>query len=324
MDTELFERQLSPEQAARGYAEAAAEASTLRHTRQRNSRLVRIGAVSVAVLAVGAAGGAITLGHSNSASAGQFNPAVVAPKAQAVTERVSGGTAAEQQLLTSILSGMDSDQFLSASIGSAPAGTGQDGPWLYFTTPAGAQRGADIVKPAWEAMLVAGAYRDRSTDAGLPANIGFSIRSVMPDGSSADLAGGDSILGPQMSTPATAYTADQIVQKISAHFPTHQLVINSISFVRPNQLAPVVVATTSDPQAFINSDYDLKSIFGDVNSYEGVYVQVNDEQGNPVIVLGIAPRIGEVTRWIRPNLDTHGSSGVAPIPTGDAVPIPTS
>ncbi len=246
-------------------------------------------------------------------------PNVIKSANHPVSARVSAPNAASDTLLQQIMARVDSGAFAGATVADPPAGFDQfkNGAvsWITLTGPASTEQGPEAVKPLWESMLVAGAYRDLSAGQGVTPDAGFSTAFVNPDGSPSDYGGNQFVLGPTPDEAPADYSQDQMTQLITQNVAKLGVTLTSINYVQPNQYAPLVVLTTDDPAGFVKADYSLNRVFGDVGKYEGVYVEVDDSAGDPAVIIGVSNRIGETTRWIR--------SDLAPATAGDGDPNPS-
>ncbi|HEX5556369.1 MAG TPA: hypothetical protein VFX13_01990 [Gaiellales bacterium] len=248
--------------------------------------------------------------------------ALTAARVRVATRAVNGGSVSQRDLLQEILGRVDSRLFTQVELTPPPAGYDQfpatDGTWIDFTTAAGGPSGSgpDALIASWEAMIVAGAYRDLSAAACVPASVGLSTSFVRADGTPADISGGDGVLGPVPSSDPADYTEREITQTVESNIGQVGLHLDSIRFIEPNHLVPIVVATTQDPAGFVKHDYSLQSLFGDVSRYEGLCVEVLDTNGAPVEVVGVSNRIDQATRWIRPGLSSPSAGDAYPSPGG--------
>ncbi|MFN2466650.1 MAG: hypothetical protein ABR521_00750 [Gaiellaceae bacterium] len=193
-------------------------------------------------------------------------------------------------------------------IDSAEPATVRRGPALHVIVAA-SDTGAGSVRPVWIANLLAGAFNDRLYQAGFSRLSELSIDLLLPGGELVDAGGGLGYVvpGQQFALTAEGVLAAHIEQGLSEL----GLTAESISFIRPVQRAPIVVAETPAPAAFVHAAMDLatwRTIFGDYSDLEGFYLEVADTQGNPVLIQAESGRVGGGLGWVRPDLELDRSS----------------
>jgi hypothetical protein len=177
------------------------------------------------------------------------------------------------------------------------------GLWVYITVPASGL-GAPAVRPVWEANLVVAALRDEvHATAGSPDVVGSQVSAELPSGVVEPNVGGGvgDVMYDQAFSPATP---GDITHELRARAAQMDLRIRSIDVLRPLQAAPAVVATTSNPEGFIQvADGKIDQLFGGLAAYEGEYLEVRDSSGSPIFIQASSFRTGVGQRWIRPDLD---------------------
>jgi hypothetical protein len=146
-------------------------------------------------------------------------------------------------------------------------------------------------------MLLAGAYNAEAVQYGYPQLAG--IKESYADGSfdALDTFAESAPLGSAPSSESAA--AAQIDQNlVSAN-----LTPVSVTFEHPDLLAPVVVASTSNPTTYMANRASI-DIFGDA-AYEGELLEVEDSQTGAVFfVWGDSPRTQGVVSWTAPQYQT--------------------
>ena len=170
--------------------------------------------------------------------------------------------------------------------------------WLQFSIPTG--RGPGTIKAQWMAFLVAGSFRDESAQStALPAVGGAILR-----GYGAQLIGGS-------DHPPITVTAP-IDQIIASRLTAIGLTSTSITDAKPELgVAPIVITQTSDPASFVAAHPEpWGEVFGDLNTYEGTYLEVDDTTGSPVIVGAYASRAAHGVEWVRPGLRSFTMGGL--------------
>ena len=249
-----------------------------------------LGAVAVFVVV------AVGCGQASGQGSGPRHRGAAAPGTM-----VSGGTASQQSAVESILTGLGSNNQISeikiTASGPSDFATSSDS-WVDFTIPTG--RGPETIRAQWMAFLVAGAFRDMSAQSSTLPPVG----GVILDGYGAQIIGGS-------DHPAITVTAPND-QTIDSNLQAIGLSPVSISHAQPDSgIAPIVIAQTSDPASFVAKHPNpWADVFGDVNLYEGTYLEVDDPQGQPVLIGAYASRAAHGVSWIRPDLATSISSDV--------------
>ncbi len=214
---------------------------------------------------------------------------------------ITGGTPAQQTAVRNIVDGLGPANGISqiriASSGPDAFATQADS-WLQFSIPTG--RGPGTIKAQWMAFLVAGSFRDESAQStALPAVGGAILR-----GYGAQLIGGS-------DHPPITVTAP-IDQIIASRLTAIGLTSTSITDAKPELgVAPIVITQTSDPASFVAAHPEpWGEVFGDLNTYEGTYLEVDDTTGSPVIVGAYASRAAHGVEWVRPGLRSFTMGGL--------------
>src|SRR5207248_2129602 len=104
-----------------------------------------------------------------------------------------------------------------------------------------------------------------------------------------------------------------LAAKLSANLSQIGLTPVSIQFVKPDDYAPIVVATTKDPAGFLRDHPNFTfDVFGDLDNWEGVYFEIDDASGNPVWQSGSSSRTGVGTSWADPSFASTERLGYEP------------
>jgi hypothetical protein len=228
-----------------------------------------------------------------------------------------GGTSSERDLLDQILAGVDSWAIKSAEIESSPPpdfeGTVSAPDWLQVNVPF-AQTTSEISRfseAQWETMLVAGAYRDLTVANSLPSTDGYTLGYLDDKGT----VGGDQSatrIGGDPSHDIPTEPEDTVQQQIIAGLKEVGLTPDSVSFLHPHKIAPVAFATTEDAKAFADKvqtgGVTADGIFGRLTNYEGVYLEVDDSTGAPVVIFSTSTRANQGLTWYRPDLGLGGGA----------------
>lgn len=170
---------------------------------------------------------------------------------------------------------------------------------LVRRSPPGWGRGPATIKAQWMAYLVAGSFRDESAQSTALPPVG----GVILDGYGVQVIGGSDHSPITITAP--------IDQTILTKLKAIGLTPISISDAQPETgIAPVVSAQTSEPATFVaHNAAPWTDVFGDLNHYEGTYLEVDDTQGQPVIIAAYASRAAHGVGRIRPGLGSLISSG---------------
>lgn len=299
--------------------------------RLRTSRRLALFLLVSALIALGA-GAALAL-HSTRDPVPAVLPLTYA---KTVAERPSRRLVAQAQTPTEIL------QFLITRLGSRAVLKGTIGetppeyratedpnppadlpaftqPWVHLTIQA-PDEGLNSILPMWHANLLVGDLREEmhALDPSNPlfgeaidlvANTGKTVATV--DTNIGDIAYG------QVFSDASDLAIESSIRAAAA---TAGLSVKSITIFHGLDPAPAVVVATKDPADFLqDADASQNAIFGgSPMTYEGVYLEVVDTSGSPVLVTSSSFRTGIGGSWIRPGL--HPSTG----PTDDGSPLPDS
>jgi hypothetical protein len=216
--------------------------------------------------------------------------------AEASTESSSGDDALLQELLASL----DSARLVDADVGDAPGDFITTGSWLHITIDS--DEGLEGARSYWDALLVAGAYRDAAEDASLPRLAGVTIGDARNPPTSAVVEGSnlpsmDSMLGRTLEEIDRA-AASIGLARVAAEFPI-------VDFP-----GVALVYRTDDPEKFVlEHRYPAEELLGDLTAYAGTFVEIVDPTGAPVLASGFVARTGQGVGWVDPrfNLAPRGS-----------------
>jgi hypothetical protein len=227
--------------------------------------------------------------------------------------KVIGGTAAQRDLLSSILRGVSSKEIPQVTIGTPPAPYRAKGrSWLTFALP-GDQDTSNL--GIWETWLVAGAFREmsvnlrmrgsisRKTATDLPVVFGYS--DLFPS-STVPLSG---TFPRDAAHPTSSVDAETVMVSIERRLARARLSLVSLTFAKPFNLAPIVVARTYDPDAQKAGWRPDASPIADDGLLEGSFFEVVDVSGKVVFFVGHATRtqsgVGSTGHGHRPYIPTQ-------------------
>ena len=235
------------------------------------------------------------------------------------TASLRAATPAEGSVVRQVSSFAGSD-LLKAGLGSPPDGFvaapqfGELGAtWLYLQLAAADRSGAAVVAN-WQAMLIAGAYRDAAHTRNLPDLLGYSVQLSFPDGT---VSGIDSTVIAEPFTHAVrdAATVQQdVARRVSALAGVH-LTGEKTRNTGIGDAIVATVATTPDHVARRGLPQLTTDVFDDPGAPEGSLLVVEDESTGAVIaVSGFSARTGIGTAWVAGGIDGGNTGGVLPTP----------
>jgi hypothetical protein len=273
--------------------------------------VVAVAAVSVAALAVGSRGSGKASGVDPIAvkrvphSVGQ---GVTPPSATPDAPPVSSGGPNEDALLRRVVAGTDHSIVVNAVLGAPPEGF-QEAPqfgevghrWLYIEMRADGTEGG-LVEPNWEAMLVAGAYRDLAHAANLPDLLGYTVQLQFPDSS---LSAPDSTVIAQPFTHNVITGDQRAADAVKAHVrQIPGLHGTSMRLLHAASPAVVETLTVTNPTTLLSAGLGSlqQSVFGEINDYDGILVRIVDSNGDLVATAAYSTRLGIGTGWSKPGI----------------------
>ncbi len=205
-----------------------------------------------------------------------------------------------------------------AGIGLIPATASSAGGSVVSMTVNVDLAGPMAIRRTWEAELIAGALRDVAAERGLGQVDNFLISTRFPDGS---VVPADSGFGNVVTSQLFDASSDSdIAKRITAGLTKARLKPISVSFVPVLQSAPVVIASGDDPAAIVDASHLAPwwtDVLGDYDNYEGYYLELRDQDGNPFLISTAAHRAGSSSAWMRPDLRSRSFS-INSVPTGSS------
>lgn len=160
---------------------------------------------------------------------------------------------------------------------------------------------AGLVRPLWEADVIAGAMREMLHERGRSL-VGMNVHVVLPSGEVSDYP--NAVGNVAHDQVFAAGEPDDVVSELTRSAESLDLKVESIEILHGIQPAPAVTVTTSDPVYYVaHEDQIGRALFGGRARYEGEYLRVNDESGRPVVISGASFRTGAGHLWIRPDLN---------------------
>lgn len=183
---------------------------------------------------------------------------------------VRGGSAAQRTLLAEVAAGLGPSSLTALAL--RPAGEGVE-------LAAEAPRPLEL-RAEWEAWLVAGAFRDRSGERGLPPVTSLSIGTERRELARGPWEGG---LDDPRALSREIHRADG---RSSVHFDEYAI-------LRPEGVVPALTFRTDDGARFLRRGLPrFLAGLGDPVRYEGISVRVEDPDGQPLWEWARSSRLG--------------------------------
>jgi hypothetical protein len=240
----------------------------------------------------------------------QFAHAVTAPTSVVPTTR--------EAILATVASRMNANQHgIRAAFGRLAVGRpSENGPAMgtaandaLNVTVTAKGRGALAVKSEWEAELLGSAVNDELIAHGLAGLSTVAVTLELPSGELVRVGSAYGNVVPEQQFKTTS--AGTFERELRTGVADVGLTLNSITFERPQQLAPVIYATTADPPEWVHKaerEETFQTMLGNYRDLEGFYIEVDDVSGNPVWVSSMSNRAGSGGSWIRPDLAPRRAS----------------
>ncbi len=184
-----------------------------------------------------------------------------------------------------------------------------------FITVTANGSGPSGIKATWEGEILAGAFRDAASALGIGSIANFEVDEHLSNGQTmaTDSGFGNVVAGQLFDTAPD----DTIAAQIRSGLTRAGLKPVSVTFVHGLQTAPVAIAETNDPAATVAASTNpafWQEILGNYLNYEGYYLEIRDQTGDPVAISTAAHRSGSSSGWIRPDLQQRTREN--PVPTG--------
>lgn len=282
---------------------------------RRMRLLAAVIAAVVALAAVPLASWAAGLYSASSPAPVRTNqPVAYAPIGAPMSGELSGIAPADA--LARVVARMDSNMFATVSIGKPPTADDWQGNWLYATINVDSLTNAAYLPELWEADLLQGALAE-SMNAGQRdlANVvvGSTFTARLPDGSEATLGGGAGDVAAYQEFAAP--TDDNAVAQAQTVLSKFGLATIDVRVLHPLDSALYVVAQVKDVNTLANQLNVLQNdLLGSPLEFEGLYLEIRDSSGQPIVRSASAFRSGAGHIWAKPDLgvDLGVSSAGAP------------
>ena len=173
----------------------------------------------------------------------------------------------------------------------------------------------------WQALLIAGTFRDTSASRGLPLVSGKTITVFDPDGNVLD--GGVSAIAQPTEHRIETLTQEQVREIVQRSTTQAGVTAEALAFARLlRRLGVEMVVRTDDPAGFFrNRPLKLSELLGELVGHErptveGTYVEVRDRGGRFVTASAYTVRTGEGVGYSSPRFESGTGSGTSPLTGG--------
>ena len=259
------------------------------------------GGIVILTFAALLAGAAFGRGHST--------------EGRAMIARTEGGTPEQQALLREILRGIPRSHIKEVALVAPPEDfEPQDATWISFDVSA-ADPVANV-RGFWQALLVAGLFRDESAKRGLPFVSGKTITVHAPDGTVRDE--GSSLIDQPLEHAIQPVSEGQLTNAARAGAGRAGVVLSQVAFAHPlGRLGVEMQVRTSNSAEFIRDRPkklgQMISALIDPNQpqAEGTFVEVRDENGKFVSVSAYSVRTGEGLGYTDSSLQQGSTLGMS-------------
>jgi hypothetical protein len=230
-----------------------------------------------------------------------------------LSARLDGGNPDQQALLREILRGIPRSQIKDVALTSPPEEfEPANAAWIAFDVVASDQ--AETVRGFWQALLIAGLFRDESASRGLPFVAGKTITVRGPDGSVRDE--GQSLIDQPTSHAVLSTPEAQVSKLIASGAASARVAVARVSFGHPlGRVGVEAMVTTAEPTRFVRDRQlrlgELLAGFLKPNQpvADGVYVEVRDRAGKLVTTSAYSVRTGEGVGFTDPSFAASSGFG---------------
>jgi hypothetical protein len=170
-------------------------------------------------------------------------------------------------------------------------------PWLDIAIRTPSVGDAGDMATLWQADLILGAVSDLIRREPIPfsAVSGATISEVLPDGGHATTDdGAGAVAGRQLFADDPP---DVIVQRIRDAAVSFGLEVVGITVAHPYTAAPMVILRTSDIEILRRLPEITGALFGTPPTYEGHYLEIQDQGGRPLVRMAASFRTGAGRVW---------------------------
>jgi hypothetical protein len=208
--------------------------------------------------------------------------------------------------------GLDSASFVDYHLSGDPPHEYPDssGQWWYATVSGPSALDGAALKMDWEAALAQGSIAEQISGDEVCdlAHVirGSSVKLELPDGSTRFLGGGAGDISPDQlfADQASNSTDEEIVQQVEDALGRYPLTTDGVDVLHPLGAAVAVVATVEQAND-IKGQYEAirSSVLGDPLRFEGLYLEIDTPDGEPLVRSGTSYRSGAGMVWFAPGMD---------------------
>ena len=276
-------------------------AARSRSGRRFSRRVLIAAAAALLLLGVGSAIAAVTI------ASGDGSPVQFAPTTGS-TPSLGGDAASIIATVEARVPDVLSIRLSKDAISNASGRGTTDYLIAHANIAATADKGPQIARASWESDLIAGALFTAFTEAHLAPPSSVDLTVVLPDGTRDHVGGGlGKVVPDQIFDPVTPQTQTRIQQNATAQGLTD---VRVSTFQVVNDVIQIHAKTTASPAAAASRFFKAHGLDGllgqSENDFEGVYFQLDDEQGNPILIESTAPRAGAGGYWAAASTGIHG------------------
>jgi hypothetical protein len=259
-----------------------------------------LGAFAIGVLIRGA-------GQSVASPQGEFAPKQYAHALAPEKLKPSASARSGDDIVDEVLNGNRFPAIAAGHIGGPPSDVeaDPDSQVLYLTLRApGTPRN---IRSIWEAYLATGLINDKLRISGQGRLSGTNFVLELPDGARKEISSG---IGNAVAGQLFAESRASIIDTITSGAEKLGLKVDSVDFLQPAQLAPIVIVETVNPSETLKTlelEDSWRTLLGDYRNYEGWYLEIRDNDGQLVSISAGAGRAAVGQSWTRLDLDTSNT-----------------
>lgn len=163
--------------------------------------------------------------------------------------------------------------------------------------------GAGVAQAMWTGNLVGGAVKTAFSQARLTVPESVDVTLVRPDGSTDHIGGGMGNVVPNQQFDSVSSDVQSTVLKNAALEGFANVRFSTFAVV--DDVIQIQAATSESPPTAANSFMHAGGLGGllgqSVNDFEGVYFELDDETGKPLLINAANPRDGAGVFWADPS-----------------------